>query len=341
MMAMMMESGDKPEVVPKTLTWVCLLGHLSTLDWLLAESKWETNPFVNGETVVSCLRIAALDQNVIGIVNRLLSTFRDHFEWEINGSCDLLSFAAKNGHAELLSELLHHPRVNSYIINVSVIHGAIANNDLEIVKLCLQDPRLGTGFNISSCIQYAVELKNAEILDYLLRRQQPGVSPSYDGNMALRTACKRGSLEIVVLLLAHPKLAVLTSDVIVEAIGYAVQAENPKIVELILSDPRCDPTTFLDFYNVFVDACSRGCVDIVRLFLNDARISFDEFRFRPILAAIRSGNAALVHLLVEDGRLEVGGKENLPLKEAFYGGQKEMVRILINSGRVNPSVIGQ
>ncbi|KAI9336806.1 ankyrin repeat-containing domain protein [Obelidium mucronatum] len=338
---MVMAAVEKPEAVPQTLVWVCLLGHSSTLEWFLAESKWETNRCMNGETVKSCLKIA-IKQNDVAIMNCLLSSFGNYFDWEIDGSCDLLSFAAKNGHVALFSDLLHHPRLNSGIIHCTILLIAASHNQLDIMKICMPHPGLGP-MNVmqrNSCVYYAVEGNQFEMLEYLLQLERPSINPSHERNLALRLASRRGYLEIVGLLLAHPRLDISDSNEICEIFASAVSSGNAQVVALILSDARFDPS-FEVFDSVFEAACSSGYTEIVRLFLNDDRVDLSGMDCRPILAAVRNRRVNVVRLIVEDGRLEVAGSGNTPLKEAFYGGDEEMVDILIHSGRVDPSAIGR
>lgn len=96
-----------------------------------------------------------------------------------------------------------------------------------------------------------------------------GVDPSDDENLCIRLAAEKGFLEIVKMLLKHPKVDPRTCANY--PILYASRNGHLDVVKLLIKDARVDPSD-VDNWAIKKAACL-GHIDVVFLLKNDERVN--------------------------------------------------------------------
>lgn len=148
-----------------------------------------------------------------------------------------------------------------------------------------------------SCILFATENNQIDVVRLLF--QNPKIDP-IDINRALLIAVKKGFDQIVELLLGNPVV-----DPTIEnnsAIKIAAQNGFIKIVQLLLLDYRVDPT--VDDNCIMQTACLDSHIEIVRLLLKDYRIDPTCNNNEAMIIALINGHFELTELLMTDRRID-------------------------------------
>jgi hypothetical protein len=148
-------------------------------------------------------------------------------------------------------------------------------------------------------------------------------------------------------------------------------SKSPKrahYLKLLLNNPTVDPC--IDSNIAFIEACSRGKLDLVEIMLDDPRIDISDSNNKAIkqvffkidkygpystifrllksrlvlnerfIEAVDSGNQTLVIEMLKDPLVNPGIRQNDALKRAVEKGHVEIFRILANNPRVDLSVPG-
>ena len=160
--------------------------------------------------------------------------YNNYFDLTYNSSTDVLIFASKNGHLEVVRLLLSNPKVNLSDQNNNVIILASQYGNSEVVRLLLLDPRVNPSDQNNKAIILASRYGRLEVVRLLL--SNPRVNPSDQNNEALISASKNGHLEVVRLLLLDPKLDLLNRYD--HAIEWARRYGYLEIVRLLKSKIR-------------------------------------------------------------------------------------------------------
>lgn len=110
------------------------------------------------------------------------------------------------GDVENVKEMLKNPDL---YLGFTFVYGnplsiACEYNQIEVVKLLLQDQRIKPHWHSNAPIQIASQHGNLEIVRLLL--QHPRVDPSDDKNLAIKIAHDRNHLQIVLLLLQDSRV---------------------------------------------------------------------------------------------------------------------------------------
>lgn len=237
---------------------------------------------------------------------------------------------------------------------------AIRQNDIELVKIMLQDPLIDPTDSSEMPpdapkakvpIKLAAERGWIEIVKLLLK--YPQVNPTY----GLLGAIGRGHYETAVLLLADPRTICDEHHLIFaierdyydlfekivskfnpipdrnRLLAYAGQFGAEKITRELLQDPLIDPNAYQG--NSWIMAARNGHEKTLQLLLQDHRVDPSAYNNNAIHAAVLSGNLNLVKLLMGDPRVDPSTKDNLPIKIALKRGYLEIASYLYqNDSRV-------
>jgi ankyrin repeat protein len=110
---------------------------------------------------------------------------------------------------------------------------------------------------------------------------------------------------------------------------------HASVVQLLLKDPRIDPTAD-DNYAIRL-ASLYGHVSVVQLLMNDKRVDPSADNNDAIKLASADGHIAVVQLLLKDKRVDPTADNNYALRWATENGHTAVVQLLLNDPRVNPS----
>lgn len=135
------------------------------------------------------------------------------------------------------------------------------------------------------------------------------------------------------LLIQHP--AATFSDATGSVLEAAVKRGDPALVELLLADPRVDPS----FRNncALVNAALTGHYSIVKSLLACPGVNPGAGHNQAIRAAALNGNVAIVRTLLADHRVDPSVNNNEAIRVAAYKGNAEAVAALMSDPRVDPS----
>ena len=144
-----------------------------------------------------------------------------------------LELAVNGNHAGILKLLLSDKRIDpSAKDNIAIIY-AVSKGEEELVKRLLQDPRVdpnveaGKKRGVSySLLNTAVEYQYPKIVDLLLNDSRVSVSQE-----VLTQACRSKNLEIIKMILWHPKLRLEDNSNLIAA----CKNGNLALVKLFLS----------------------------------------------------------------------------------------------------------
>ena len=214
--------------------------------------------------------------------------------------------------------LLILPNINSSLKCTDAMIRASKNDQIEIVKLLLQD---GRAVPCSDCIKGASTNGHVEIVKLLL--QDGRAVPCGD---CIRDASKNGHVEIVKLLLQDGR-AVPCGNCIKDASTNG----HVEIVKLLLQDGRANPA-FIDkseaLYTPIEIASQNGYTDIVELLLKDSRSNPNVCNCLSLYEASKCGYIKIVELLLQDPRVNPNVGQNRAICVAACNGHIEIVKLL-------------
>ena len=108
-----------------------------------------------------------------------------------------------------------------------------------------------------------------------------------------------------------------------------------EVVKLLLQDPRVDPSCY--HRCAIWLACGRGHIEIARLLLQDPRVdptANDNYAF---IYACDNGHTETVRLLLQDPRVDPSADNNFAIHCASQNGHIEIVRLLLQDARIDPT----
>ena len=116
---------------------------------------------------------------------------------------------------------------------------------------------------------------------------------------------------------------------------FAVKSNLTFVTELLLNDPRVDPSD--DNNYAIEDASFTGHTEVVKLLLADPRVNPAAADNYAIRWASQNGHADVVALLLADPRLDPAAL-NYAIRGASQEGHADVVKLLLNDPRVDPAV---
>lgn len=176
---------------------------------------------------------------------------------------------------------------------------------------------------MNEILKIACESGSVEIVKLALAN--PRIDPTVENNLALDIACICGHVELVKLFLADPRIN--PEGAIQRACGFSQQ----HVVRLLLTDSRVNPAD--EDGVVFTWACERGHLDIVKTLLADPRIDPTMNQNAALTIAVYN-YPELVKLLLTNPRVDPTFNNNDPIILASEIGFVEMVKVLLADHRV-------
>lgn len=168
-----------------------------------------------------------------------------------------------------------------------------------------------------------IEPEDREIIQALLKH--PHIDPSADDDCILLTSISIGDYDLVKQLLADPRVAVGDNRAIIQE----SLESSPEIMQLLLADPRVDPSR--DDNEAIQHASYLRCIDtkIVQLLLADPRVDPSANDNAAIRKASYHKRTEVVQLLLADPRVDPSANDNSAIRKASHFGHTKIVRMLL------------
>jgi len=278
----------------------------------------------------------------------------------INNQIEMVKFLISNGakvdvydyylvipHYESDIEYVDFFRNLTYISrnkNLTPLHYAILNGNLEMVKLLVENGaklyrKTSFLYNRGRAIHLAVMSNNLEIVKFMV--ENAGVKLDKKNGIGwtpVLVATATGNLEMIKYLLSRgAKIRKVKDYFDNNAIHLAIGTGNVDVIKYLISNKvKVNAKNYFDFTPIFL-ASRFGYLDVVKLLISNGAkykksISYIGF---PITQAVKNGHLNIVKYFIEDLGFNVGKKDSdgyTLLHRAAYYGDLEMVKYLIDRG---------
>ncbi len=159
----------------------------------------------------------------------------------------------------------------------------------------------------------------------------PDIDPAAENNQALRCAAEEGHSQIVRLLLTDPRVHPMQeienpydNDDVVDPLVLASQYGNIDVVKVLLADVRVNPAEYNN--QALQNTIICGFAEIVELLLKDPRV--DPTKGDLLYLAVLEGDAKIVKILLADSRISLAlSLNNLSDNEDSSLGSLSMIAV--------------
>lgn len=153
---------------------------------------------------------------------------------------------------------------------------------------------------------------------------------------ALSRACAAGLLDVVELMLAHPRsVRWITPQMGTEALVGAIRSDSIAVVSRLLASRLVEPS--LKQQIVLETACFAGWLPLVNLLLAHPRVDVKTSGGIVIKTAAAHGHAAVVERLLREPRVDPAASSSAALRSAAERGHVAVVASLLRDGRADPA----
>lgn len=183
-----------------------------------------------------------------------------------------LRLACSSGQLKVVELLLSDDRWNPIDFNNLAFKYAAKGNHLDVLKLLLSDPRFDPTLNdghllVESVISHGFSL---EIIELLLRH--PKVNLSTQNNICLYYSVASRNLKLVMLFLRHPKI-VIDFKAFNIVLGFGLENGHLDLVKTITSLEKQKGLDLFDRGSCYFMICAfNNHMNVVRFMLEDDRI---------------------------------------------------------------------
>lgn len=242
--------------------------------------------------------------------------------------------ALLHGNSELI-KYMNNYMFDRYILDpLSLIYGAIENNQLNAFKAYLQDPRIDIldHGSASTILDSATIFNRLEMVQFLIKDK--GCDPSACFNSAVSNASYNGHIEILKFLLEDERVDPSMLDN--SLIQMTASKGHVKSIEILLKDKRVDPSQDNNFSLQM--AIEAGHLEVSQILLDDPRVDLS-INYKNVDAwreeAREKGHTEIVKLIDSkintfSWKLKVTARCCLSLCSKFF----EATRLLIRKMRM-------
>jgi len=233
-----------------------------------------TNLMMNALYLDSMRNPNAIYCNRMGYLKRAIKN--NNLKWlqelidaqaDLNLDPSILITAVESQNLELVQFLLNQPTLDVSLQSSygeksqSFLDSAIVLNDIPMVKLLINDVRIGPNYQNqpTTGLKTAIQKNKLEIVKILLAH--PDIDPNlanYPFNSPLNVAIRFNRLEVIKLLLQHPRIDVTSSDLL----SSAIDSRNVEMIKLLLDHP-----------DIIVDVNLNQCKFLQQNNIKDERLS--------------------------------------------------------------------
>jgi len=199
----------------------------------------------------------------------------------------------------------------------------VSNNNIDMAKIILEQER---SFPVQSDILvYALHSGCVDFVELLLSKKIGQLN-----DRVIVIACKKQYVKIVQLLLDDPRIDPSVNNNFV--IMWASQYGHIEVVKTLLADPRVDPSAG---DNAAIGAASaNGHIEVVKILLADPRVNPNTYDNYAMHSASSHGHAEVVKILLADPRVNPNAADNCVINYASANGHAEVVRLLLGDPRI-------
>ena len=177
-----------------------------------------------------------------------------------------------------------------------------SQGNLDDIKILVEQPHIDINYSDGYPLWIAIDNGHINVVEFLLEK---GADPSLVDNCALNCAVWNKSIDIVKMLLSHPKV-------------------DPNV--------KCNGV-----YPIEV-ACDKNNYDMASILLQDSRMAVVGKNNIRLMIAAQEGESEVVKLLLKDHDVDPSSLNNTALRLAVHNDHDKVVKILLKDLRVNPSV---
>jgi ankyrin repeat protein len=178
---------------------------------------------------------------------------------------------------------------------------ASINGYTNIVDFLLQDSKIYKDIIINFYLILAAEHGHLELFKFLLNYNNGKINKKRSINYPLVASSKNGHIDIVSFLLTNTQIEIEKSKY-TAALTEAVKEGHFKIVEILLKDPRVDPSD--DEQIAFEYAIEKKQIDIIKIIIKDKRIDVTYPYNYAIALSFKNKTTEITRLLWEDTRVK-------------------------------------
>jgi hypothetical protein len=141
---------------------------------------------------------------------------------------------------------------------------------MEILHVLLTDPRTNLAKNMNELLRCSL---SDTVVNYLL--DHPRINPAENNNEILHNAAQDNDIEVVKLLLAHPRVTPTVEEVIRLMVYHdTLYLDFTDLKRFLATHPQIDPAA--DDNKALYYACSVWRADVTKILLADPRVGTDE-----------------------------------------------------------------
>jgi ankyrin repeat protein len=296
----------------------CSNADIQSVKKLLKNKEVDPNKKKPGYWCCTPLNMACA-KNRIAVVKLLLSDNRI----DINNNCGTygspLYFACRRDRVDIVKLLLARPETNVTRMDFLI---ACKSGFIETIKILTKDLRTDCFFDENIWRFFSGERPEecTEIIKLLLMdiRIKSNMIDTY-GTPLFKIACESKYIEIVKILLDHPKANkfITKGDICEDSIvchRYVPTKECTKLLKILMKHPVTEALfDFVDLDKMFQYACMSNCVGVAKILMYDPRVDIlatDPSSPYPLHYAGECGSTKIVRLLLSDSRISPLSPDN-------------------------------
>ncbi|KAJ3082092.1 hypothetical protein HDU99_003666 [Rhizoclosmatium hyalinum] len=327
-------SFDPSQHKNRSIRWAALSFDIESVRLLLQDPRVDPSACDN-EAILSCAFNHAQSTVLLDV---LLSDHR--IDPKALDNLLIRTAASQKNHG-LVCRLLQDPRMDVVVSSEEILREVLINGDATVWEQVLSKP----GIDLQAIKQHLydrTELGDSNVLGIIrVVLQDLRINPGDDDCYILQMAAEYGHGKIVQLLLTDPRVdpSVDTNYAIRNCctspdLGDFLSGDNLSVYRHLLADPRVDPSV-LD--NEAIRTSSRnGLADGVRFLLADLRVDASACDNEAVRMAAREGHVYVIRLLLMDPRVNPAANHNEAIRIAAKNGRADVVQVLLADPRVNP-----
>lgn len=213
----------------------------------------------------------ALKSQDYNIIEKMISkkficaSFNDNFAIKF-----MLSYNIKDSGYEIIKLLLKDENVDLKISENIILYYAASDNQIDLMKILLNDSRIkNINDRANNPLRSACIKGHVEMVKLLLADKR--IEPTLLNNLIFRSAVLHDNYEIAKLLLTNPKID--PSDYNNDAIYTACSINNQNMIKLLLTDSRVDPNIRPD---KITEIYNKGNIEIIKLFIKNPKFDLSK-----------------------------------------------------------------
>ncbi|KAL0490677.1 ankyrin repeat-containing protein [Acrasis kona] len=305
---------------------------------LLTPDKEELSTYVYGSHIEKDKFYSPTFMHLILLQKNMHEVVRAEIKRLLNNGINIINDFIKSGCTGLVEMALQMKEVNNAHLERAVFYAAIYLR-VDLVKLLLLDGRSDPSIHSDLPLRMVCDIQATQgqesdviqIVELLLNDNR--VDPTSMNNQAFMCILLAPSVnfEVVKLLLKHERVCPALLKTAFKAYERKVPPNSDliKVVELLLLDPRVDPS--FNNNECIRWACAKNQPEIVKMLLQDKRVDPTSGGNSAIGLASEKGHVDVVKLLLDDGRVNPADNNGYAIQRAIDEGHVDIFHLLLQS----------